>query len=109
MFECELNIPNVRVTWKIDGVEVEQTPKHIVKADGAVHQLIITKCRPKDQGKVSCSYSKLETTATLTVEGMFDFDQFKPFTPKYTIELILVIDLQKSPLFSGVVELTVLM
>lgn len=76
VFECEFNVPKVRVTWKINGVEIEQSPKHIIKSEGTVHKLIITKCRMPDQGTISCSYAKLETTAKLTVTGkcLFDYD-----------------------------------
>lgn len=69
VFECEFNVPKVKVTWKINGVEIEQSPKHIIKSEGTVHKLIVTKCRLPDQGTVSCSYAKLETTANLTVNG----------------------------------------
>lgn len=71
VFECEFNVPKVNVTWKVNGEEIAQSPKHIIKSEGTVHILIITKCRIPDQGTVSCSYAKLETTAKLTVTGEF--------------------------------------
>ncbi|KAK3082923.1 hypothetical protein FSP39_009100 [Pinctada imbricata] len=70
VLECELNIPDVKVTWLVEDVPIEQSPKYIMKDEGKVHKLIVTKCRPSDEGKVTCSYANLTTSATLEVEEL---------------------------------------
>ena len=42
-----------------------------MKDDGKKHSLNISKCRPKDQGEVTCSYGDHKTKATLAVKGGF--------------------------------------
>lgn len=71
LFECELSVPNVITTWKVKGEVVEQSPKYVIKSEKSKHTLIVSKCRPRDQGDVSCTYSDLTTEATLTVKGLY--------------------------------------
>lgn len=71
IFECELNIPNVSVTWTVNGQVIEQSPKHILKSDKTKHTLIIVNCIPKDKGEITCTYAHLQTKAGLTVKGMY--------------------------------------
>lgn len=67
-FECELFVADVIVAWKVHGEEIEASPKYNFKANGKVHTLVITKCRPKDEGAVSCSYGSITTEGKLFVE-----------------------------------------
>lgn len=67
-FECELSIANVNITWQVKGEEIEPSPKYAVTSDGKKHTLLISKCRPKDAGPVSCAYGDIVTEANLTVE-----------------------------------------
>ena len=66
-FECEMSIPNVKIVWRVKGEEIEPSPKYAVTADGKKHTLLVSKCRPKDAGPVSCAYGDIVTEANLTV------------------------------------------
>lgn len=68
-FDCELSIPNVKVVWRVGEQEIEPSPKYAITEDGKTHTLLISKCRPKDSGPVSCAYGDIVTEANLTVEG----------------------------------------
>ena len=68
IFECEFSVPNVDVKWTVKGKPVESSPKCSVKADGKKHELTVTKCRPADQGQVTCTYGDFTTTANLDVQ-----------------------------------------
>lgn len=74
VFECQLNISNVSVTWTVNGQVIEQSPKFIIKSDKTMHMLVITKCLPQDKGEIICSYAKLQTKANLTIEGKYLFE-----------------------------------
>ncbi|KAJ8319891.1 hypothetical protein KUTeg_001478 [Tegillarca granosa] len=68
VFECELNLQNVDVIWKVNGKKIEQSPKYVIHRDKTKHRLEISKCRPSDEGEVSCTYASLTTQAKLTVQ-----------------------------------------
>lgn len=70
-FECELSVTNVNVVWTVKGEEVIPSPKYAIKADGKQHTLLVSKCRPKDEGPVSCAYGNIITEAKLNVIGEF--------------------------------------
>ena len=76
LFECEFSIPDVKVDWTVNGEKIEASPKYVVISDGPKHSLDVAKCRPKDQGEITCCYGDHTTKANLTVEGneisMFD-------------------------------------
>lgn len=72
-FECEMSIPNVKIVWRVKGEEIEPSPKYAVTADGKKHTLLVSKCRPKDAGPVSCAYGDIVTEANLTVERQCSF------------------------------------
>ena len=69
LFECEFSVPDVKVDWTVNGEKVETSPKFAIKDDGKKHSLNISKCRPKDQGEVTCTYGDHTTKATLAVKG----------------------------------------
>ena len=70
LFECELSLSDIKVVWCVKGEVVEPSPKYAIMADGKKHSLVVSKCRPKDAGAISCSYpGKLTTEAKLFVEG----------------------------------------
>ena len=71
LFECEFSVTDVKVDWTMNGEKVEASPKYAIKSDGTKHSLNVAKCRPKDQGEVTCSYADHKTQANLTVEGNF--------------------------------------
>ena len=72
-FECELSIPNVKIVWRVKDEEIEPSPKYAISADGKKHTLLISKCRPKDAGPVSCAYGDIITEAKLTVERKYSY------------------------------------
>ena len=69
LFECEFSIPDVKVDWTVNGEKVEASPKYAITSDGKKHSLDVAKCRPTDQGEVTCTYAEYTTKANLTVEG----------------------------------------
>lgn len=71
-FECELFVTDVIVVWKVKGEEIEASPKFNFKANGKIHTLVVSKCRPKDEGTISCEYGKLKTEAKLFVERKYN-------------------------------------
>lgn len=85
IFECELNISNVSVTWTVKDQVIEQSPKYIIKSDKTKHTLIIAKCLPQDKGEITCSFAKLQTKAKLTVEGKFLWLYFLSSLPMFFI------------------------
>lgn len=79
VFECEFSVPNVNVTWSLKSEPVENSPKYTIKADGKKHSLTVTKCRPVDQGPVSCTYGEFTTSANLDIERKFIHVTFEAF------------------------------
>lgn len=71
IFECEFSVPNVMVTWTINGERIEPSPKFMIDIERTKHRLTVTKCKPKDGCHISCSYAKLKTEADLVVNGEF--------------------------------------
>ena len=67
VLECELNKPNVKVTWTKNGSPVDKTRTQ-VQADGCVHRLTLLKGEPVDEGDYQCSVNK-----DLATNGKVDF------------------------------------
>lgn len=68
-FECEFSVADVNVTWTVKGEPVEASPKYSMTSEGKKHTLTVAKCRPRDEGEVTCSYSDFTTKANLNVKG----------------------------------------
>ncbi|RUS90390.1 hypothetical protein EGW08_001885 [Elysia chlorotica] len=66
-FQCEFSVPNVRVDWTVAGQIIDSSPKYAIQSDQHTHTLLITKCRPQDATKVSCSFGDITTEANLVV------------------------------------------
>ena len=66
---CELNKPDVNVTWTKAG-EVVKTDKHVkITSAGVLHTLSIEKTTLQDEAEYTLSVGQLSTRAEILVDG----------------------------------------
>ncbi|OCT63664.1 hypothetical protein XELAEV_18044763mg [Xenopus laevis] len=66
---CEFSIPNVKSKWYKNGKYIEPVGRYRTEVNETVHKLIIKDVRTEDQGRYTCKYENLETTAELIIEA----------------------------------------
>ncbi|OCT61202.1 hypothetical protein XELAEV_18047225mg [Xenopus laevis] len=66
---CEFSIPNVKSKWYKNGKYIEPVGRYTTEVNETVHKLIIQDVRAEDQGRYTCKYENLETTAELIIEA----------------------------------------
>ena len=69
---CKLSKPNKTVTWFKNGVELSPTesPRYSIVNEDCEYTITIDDCNLDDTAKYSMRCQDVETSATLTVDGM---------------------------------------
>lgn len=68
---CQLSIPNVDAQWFRNGKQLEMKGRFTSEVKHKVQKLLIRDLKPEDQGRYSCRYQDLESSADLWVEGLY--------------------------------------
>ena len=66
-FECELNKPNVQVTWYRKDQPIKRSHKYDVIAEGRTHQLVVKDVEGKDEGEYSIIAKNARCEAKMTI------------------------------------------
>jgi len=69
---CKLSKPNKKVAWFKNGVELSPTeaPRYTIVSEDCEYTVTIDDCQLDDTAKYSMRCHDIETSATLTVDGM---------------------------------------
>lgn len=68
---CQLSVPNVQAQWFKNGLQLEMKGRYSSEVKHKVQKLLIQDLKPEDQGRYSCRYRHLESSAQLRVEGSY--------------------------------------
>jgi len=72
---CQFSVPNVKTQWFKNGKLLEPQSRYTFAVDNYTQKLSIKNVRPEDQGEYTCKYKNLETTANLSIEGLYRFTE----------------------------------
>lgn len=75
---CQLSIPNVEAQWFKNGKQLVMKGKYKSEVKHKVQKLVISDLKPEDQGRYTCRYQNLESSADLWVEGLYLVMTMKP-------------------------------
>lgn len=76
---CQLSIPNVQAQWFKNGKQLELKGKFTSEVKHKIQKLLISDLKPEDQGRYTCQYQNLESSADLWVEGLYLEMILKPY------------------------------
>lgn len=68
---CQLSIPNVEAQWFKNGKQLEMKGRYSSEVKHKVQKLLIRDLKREDQGRYTCRYQHLESSADLWVEGLY--------------------------------------
>lgn len=68
---CQMSIPNVEAQWFKNGKQLEMKDRCTSEVKHKVQKLLIRDLKPEDQGRYTCKYQQLESSADLWVEGLY--------------------------------------
>lgn len=68
---CQLSIPNVEAQWLKNGKQLEMKGRYTSEVKHKVQKLLIRDLNTEDQGRYTCRYQHLESSADLWVEGLY--------------------------------------
>lgn len=68
---CQLSVPNVHAQWFKNGKRLEMKGKFTSEVKHKIQKLLISDLKPEDQGRYTCRYQNLESSADLWVEGVY--------------------------------------
>lgn len=68
---CQLSIPNVEAQWFKNGKRLEMKGRYTSEVKHKVQKLLIRDLKHDDQGRYTCRYQHLESSADLWVEGLY--------------------------------------
>lgn len=68
---CQLSVPDVEVHWFKNGKQLEMKGRYRSEVKHKVQKLLIRDLKPEDQGRYTCRYQQLESSADLWVEGLY--------------------------------------
>lgn len=68
---CQLSIPNVQAQWFKNGKQLELKGKFTSEVKHKIQKLLISDLKPEDQGRYTCQYQNLQSSADLWVEGLY--------------------------------------
>ena len=68
-FTCEVNKPDVTVTWLKNSVKLEPSEKHQLKDDGTTHTLVIMDTDQSDVAEYSVIVGDQTSSAQLHLDG----------------------------------------
>ncbi|XP_039598490.1 titin-like, partial [Polypterus senegalus] len=66
---CQFSVPNLKTQWFKNGKLIEPDGRYSIEVAGKIQKLSIKDLKPEDQGRFSCRYENLETSADLLVEA----------------------------------------
>ena len=76
---CQLSVPNVEAQWFKNGQQLEMKGRYKSEVKHKVQKLLISELKPEDQGRYTCKYQHLESSADLKVEGLYLETVLQPF------------------------------
>lgn len=66
---CQFSVPNAKSQWLRNGKAIKIGGRYSAEVSEKMHRLIIKDVRTEDQGRYTCKFDYLETSADLTIEG----------------------------------------
>ena len=72
-FEAEISKEGLPVEWYCGKKQIRRDDKYDLTVDGKFHRLVIDKVDSEDIGEYSVSYQSIKSTASLAVEGGFQY------------------------------------
>jgi hypothetical protein len=72
IFECELNRPNVQITWYKDDQPLRKSQRLDIDCEGKVHRLTLKNVDSADEATYTAVVKKAKTAAKLSVQSSYN-------------------------------------